>query len=166
MLDARASRPHILSGFCRGDPMSDSAAGPVSGARTPDPAGLRVTVLIGYGLMLLALSNGFTAIAGVILATIKRGEARGTVWYGHFRNIIVAFWVAAVLSAVVLAILLPGAATLAWSLFETNGNPPPELVGGLFAALPVIGLASLLFLVWYLYRMVGGLVRAIDSEPY
>ena len=131
-----------------------------------DDYGMRVTVLIGYGLFLLGLVNGVTAIAGVILAYIKRGEARGTIWAGHFRNLIVVFWVGAVLALAMLGVLLPGAVTLLWSLVHTDGNPPPELVGTLFAVLPLLGLISLVFLVWYLYRTIGGLVRAVDGQPY
>jgi uncharacterized membrane protein len=131
-----------------------------------DDSGLRAAVLIGYGLFILALTNGLTAIAGIILAYLKRDEARGTPWQGHFRNLIVVFWVSAILFALAVAIILPGALTVLWSLFETNGNPPPALLGGLAVALPALWLAGLVFLIWYLYRIVGGFIRAIDGRPY
>ena len=135
-------------------------------AEARDEANLRAVTLIGYGLFLLAPVNGVTAIAGVILAYLSRDEARGTIWESHLRNLIAVFWIAAIFVAVLLALVLPGLATLVWSLVQTNGNPPPALVGGLVAAVPLLWLAGLLFAVFYLYRTIGGLVRAIDGRPY
>jgi uncharacterized membrane protein len=66
--------------------MSDAPQTPAA-----DESSLRIFALIGYGLLLLACSNGFTAIAGVVIAYIKRAEARGTVYESHFSNMITAF---------------------------------------------------------------------------
>ncbi len=123
-------------------------------------------MLIAYGLFVLAIFNGATAIAGVILAYVRRGDARGTIWEGHFRNLIHVFWIAVVFAAIFLAVVLQGVGGLAYSMFSTNGNPPPALVGGLLALLPLLYIAAVVFIVWYLYRTVRGFVRVLDSKPY
>lgn len=133
---------------------------------SPDDAGLRATLLIAYGLFVLAIFNGATAIAGVILAYVKRGEARGTIWEGHFRNLIRVFWISAVFAGIFLAVILQGLGGLAYSMFHTEGNPPPELVGGLLALVPVLYLAAVIFVVWFLYRTVRGFLRVLEAKPY
>ena len=127
---------------------------------------LRVIVLLAYGLYLLALVNGVTAIAGVILAYVKRDEARGTMWEGHIRNLIFVFWTGVVVACAALALIVPAASTLIFSLIATNGHPPPPLIGGLVAVVPFVWLAALLFLAWYLYRTIAGFVRALDGKAY
>ncbi|MEJ0028128.1 MAG: hypothetical protein WDN01_19040 [Rhizomicrobium sp.] len=132
----------------------------------PAQGELRVVSLICYGLFLLALVNGITAIAGVILAYIKRDEARGTVWESHMRNLIRVFWVGVVLAGAALVLILPALSTLIYALIATDGHPPPPLVGGLVATVPILWLAGLAFLVWYLYRTIGGFARALDGKAY
>jgi uncharacterized membrane protein len=139
---------------------------PEASAVAPSDAGLKATALLAYGLFALALVNGFTAIAGVIVVYMKRDEARGTVWEGHFRNLTRVFWISAVVVAIFLAVVLQGVGGLLFSLFATNGNPPEALVGGLLALLPALYLGAVIFLVWYLYRIVRGLTRALESRPY
>lgn len=131
-----------------------------------DDAALRSAVIIAYALFLLAPINGLTAIAGVVLVYLKRAEARGTIWQSHLRNLLWVFWLAVLMFAAAAMVVLPGLATLLIALFRTNGNPPAELIGGLLAALPALAIASLLFGVWYLYRTISGLVRAVDGQPY
>ena len=139
---------------------------PEATAVTPSDAGLKATTLLAYGLFLLAPVNGITAIAGVIVAYIKRDEARGTLWEGHLRNLIRVFWISAVAAAVFLAALLQGVGGLLYSLFATNGDPPPGVVGGLLALMPVLFFAGVIFAVWYFYRVVRGLLHALDSKPH
>ncbi|MEI9990856.1 MAG: hypothetical protein WDM86_12525 [Rhizomicrobium sp.] len=135
-------------------------------SEVPARGELRVVVLIAYGLFLLALVNGVTAIAGVILAYLKRDEARGTIWEGHLRNLIWVFWIGVVVACAALALILPALSTLVFSLIATNGNPPPSLVGGLAALVPLLWLAGVIFVIWYLYRTIGGFVRALDGKAY
>ena len=141
--------------------MSDATA--VPSARDE---GLRATVLVAYGLFLLAMMNGLTAIAGVILLYVKRAEARGTAWDGHFRNLITIFWVGLALSAIVVAVALPTLASVFFALVHTDGNPPPEAFAPLFVLGPVAWLAAAIFFVWYLIRTVSGFVRALEGRPY
>ena len=141
-------------------PMSEAHAGArVSGD-------LRMIVLLVYGLFLLAMFNGATAIAGVILAYIKRDEARGTIWEAHFRNIIHVFWIALGAAVVALVLLIEAAGGFAISMFATNGNPPPYVIGWFIALIPVFWLGAVIFFLWYLYRTVRGLVLAIESKPF
>ena len=134
-------------------------------SEVPNPD-LRPALLIAYALFVLALFNGATAIAGVVLVYIKRGEARGTVWESHTRNLIRVFWISVVAFVVLLAVLLQGFGGLFFSLYTTNGNPPPALVGALALMVPALVLAFILFTVWYLYRTLRGLVRALENKPY
>ncbi len=100
---------------------------------------MRTFAIIIYGLYLGALfTGGSTGLAGVILAYVKRGEARGTIWESHIENAIHAFWIWFMLMAI-------GVVT-AWFLIG-------------FVAM---GAAF----VYFLYRTIKGLVRAVDSQPY
>ncbi len=100
----------------------------------------RTMALVVYGLFLVALfSGGLAGIAGLIVAYVKRGEARGTIWESHFDNQISTFWATFVLCIV-------GALTI--------------VVFGL--GLLILGAAF----VWFLYRTVKGLVAAIEWKPY
>jgi uncharacterized membrane protein len=74
----------------------------------------------------------------VILAYVKRGDARGTIWETHFDAVISTFWI----SLIVLIVAIP-------LCFVVIGIPI------------LFGLA-----IWYLYRNIKGLVRAIDGQPY
>lgn len=101
---------------------------------------LRTFAIVVYVLYLLSAPSIFTSmLIGVIVAYLKRGDARGTVFESHFANAIDVFWLALVVGIV---------ATLLWPLF---------FLGGLIHA----GLY-----IWILYRAVKGLMRAIDWQPY
>jgi uncharacterized membrane protein len=139
---------------------------PSAGVTPATDDGLRVAVLIAYGLFGLAVINGLTAILGVVLAYVKRNEARGTVWEGHFSNLITVFWATIILCALIVAVVVPTTFGFALSLFASNGNPPPLQVGWLIAVVPAIILVMILFGIWYLYRVLRGFLHAIDTEPY
>ena len=131
------------------------------------PAGdLRTTLLIAYALFVLAPFNGVTAILGIVLVYLRRGEARGTIWESHTRNLTRVFWISVAVFIVLLAVLLQSFGGLFFWLVTTNGNPPPALVGALFLIVPALWLAAILFAVWYLYRTLRGAVRAIENNPY
>ena len=134
--------------------MSSPATTPAS-----DTSDARLFALISYGLFLAALGTGFTAVVGVVLAYIKRGDTRGTMWESHFTGLIRLFWVGVVVFAVWLALVIGGVIGVATGI---NDNTIPPLAG-LF---PAAWLLSLVYLVWYVYRTVRGLIRAVDSQPY
>ena len=87
---------------------------------------------------LWAAGERITWVAGLILAYIKRGEVRGTIWESHFANQIETFWVSLVLFVVAIPLC-----------FVVIGVP--ILIGTV---------------IWFLYRTIKGLVRAIENQPY
>ncbi len=98
----------------------------------------RTIAILVYALYLAAFVNGLTALIGVILAYVKRAEARGTVYESHFTNAIETFWIA-------LGLCILGAVTI-W-------------IG--IGILAFIGAFA-----FYVYRSIKGLVRAIDARAY
>lgn len=99
---------------------------------------IRLLAIAVYVLYLMALPLGITAIVGVIIAYVKRDEARGTVFESHFSSAIETFWVffAVMLVAVPLCFILVG--------------------------IPVV----VILYVWMLVRTVKGLVRAASDQAY
>lgn len=137
-----------------------------SGA-VPDSDRGRLLAILVYGLYLAAFVNGITAIIGVVLAYVGRSDARGTVYESHFSNAITVFWVAFAVVLLFVALagafalsLLGGVAVQGGSQVWGHFNP----VG--FVFVPVFGLGGLALLVWYVYRTVAGLVRALDGRPW
>lgn len=98
---------------------------------------LRTMAVIVHGLNLAAAFNGVSALIAVIIAYVKRGEAAGTPWEGHFTYAIYTFWVGflGMIVSVMLAFILIG------------------LLGFL-----AIG-------IWWLVRSIFGLLKAIDRQP-
>ncbi|HUJ48126.1 MAG TPA: hypothetical protein VLV55_13410 [Rhizomicrobium sp.] len=109
----------------------------VQGSRSVE--GLRGSAIIAYVLYLVGWPTLHLAtIAGLVLAYIQRGDARGTMWESHYNNLIETFWIA----LLVLVIAIP-------LCFVVIGIPL------------LLGLAA-----WVLYRTIKGLVRAIETQPY
>lgn len=133
--------------------MSDAAPTAAS------PSDTRVVALVGYGLFILAVANGLTAIAGVVLAYIKRAEARGTVWESHFTNMIHVFWASIAVTVMFICTAVFGIADL---VVTADTHPHVALI----ALVPALYLLGVGFFVWYLYRTVRGFIRALDNKPY
>ncbi|MBI1328381.1 MAG: hypothetical protein GC166_00605 [Alphaproteobacteria bacterium] len=112
-------------------------ADPHAAAPARDDQNRTMTIII-YGLLLAALFNGITAVVAVILAYVKRDDMRGTIYEGHLSNAIEIFWTALVVG-VLGCVTIP----LAIGIF---------ILAGLY--------------IWFIYRSVKGLVRAIDARPY
>jgi uncharacterized membrane protein len=122
--------------------MTDTQAAAMQPAATQSQdelQNLRTITIIVYALYLAALCNGVTAIIGLVLAYVKRKEASGTIYESHLTNTIEIFWVGLVLGLACIP------------LFFLFG------LGVLIA----VGLA-----VWLIYRVVRGLVHAIESKAY
>jgi uncharacterized membrane protein len=119
--------------------------------------------MICYVLYLVAFINGLTAIIGVIIAYIKKSDALGTVWESHFKNLILVFWV-------MLATFIVGLATLPISLFSLAALFEQNFAWPAVSALAFPLLAWMLIfpvlLIWFLYRMIRGLIRAGDDRAY
>ncbi|MCL4746429.1 MAG: hypothetical protein KJZ83_13590 [Burkholderiaceae bacterium] len=108
---------------------------------TPDEQQLRKVALLDYLLHIagLLLSMGILSMVALIINYVKRDDANGTIYRSHMDWMIATFW---------------------WTLFW--------LVIALIPALLSFGLLSFLFLVpclWFLYRMVKGLLRLLDGRP-
>ncbi len=99
----------------------------------------RLMAIVGYGLFLAGWPTLHLAtIAAVILAYIQRGEFYGTIWELHYTNIIHTFWISLLVSAVAIPLCFVG-----------------------------VGFVVLAFLVvWFLYRTIKGLIRALDDKAY
>ncbi|MGA7674007.1 MAG: hypothetical protein WCA78_03055 [Rhizomicrobium sp.] len=110
-----------------------------AGRAAPDADSMRMLAIIAYGLFLVGWPTLHLAtIAAVIIAYVQRGEARGTIWQSHFDNVIHTFWIALVVGVVAIPLCF--------------------VVVGFF----ILGF----LIVWFLYRTIRGLVRAIESKPY
>lgn len=134
---------------------------PTSGA--VQQSGLKSTVTICYALYLVGLIIFVTTIVGVIIAYIKKSDAAGTVWESHFRNLIVVFWV--MLAAFVVGLAsLPISFYAFASFFESDVSLPEISV----LALPVLAaiLIYLMLFIWFLYRMIRGLIHAAEDRAY
>jgi uncharacterized membrane protein len=53
---------------------------------------LRTTTLVTYALYAIGIFVGVTAIVGLIVAYLKRGEASGTMFESHLTWLIRTFW--------------------------------------------------------------------------
>lgn len=95
-------------------------------------SGMRLAVVVSNVLSIV----GFGLI-GVIVAYLKRGDARGTLWETHITYIIRTFWLG------VLGIII-GSAT--------------AFIGIGVLILVAVGL-------WWLIRSIKGVLKAINYEP-
>jgi uncharacterized membrane protein len=106
-------------------------------ARSEDT--LRGTAILCYVLFLVGWPTvHITSIVALILAYVQRNEAAGTVWESHFRNLIETFWVSLVIGLIAIPLCF------------------------VFVGIPIlIGVG-----IWFLYRTIKGLLRAIEHRPY
>lgn len=125
----------------------------------------RNSVLVAYGLYLLgAMTGGLTTLIGTVLAHIRLGEARGTIYESHYRNMILVFWVWLGVMVVAGSVVLAGIAGAALSLFTWPAFGLALIPFGV--ALWLMGLAILATILWYYWRLVRGLVLVVDDKPY
>jgi uncharacterized membrane protein len=120
---------------------------------------LKSLVVVCYVLFLLASLNGVTALAGVIVAYMKRADAGGTIWKSHIDNLIFVFWVT-VAGAFLGVLSWPiafGAFFIHWPLFWW-----PSLTLPFAFAILIFPLLA----IWYLYRTIRGIMRASENKPY
>lgn len=98
----------------------------------------RTMVLVAYGLFIGGFIVPLLPIAGLILAYIKKKDVVGTIWATHYRNLIQTFWVGLIASLIGFVLMF--------------------VLIGLLVVIAV--------LVWYLYRLVLGAVKAIEHKPF
>jgi len=83
------------------------------------------------------LSVAFTGVIGVIIAYIKRRDLAGTPYETHMTSAIRTFWITLIVGIVGFVLLIVGIGLL------------------------VLGLLVL----WHLFRVIRGLIFAIDGRP-
>ena len=94
-------------------------------------------VFIAYVTYAVGLLILFTPVVGVIMAYVKRDEAQGSIYASHIDSLIKTFWV---------------------SLVGT--------VLGTFTTLILIGwLILLVTAIWFIYRVVIGLIKLNEDKP-
>jgi uncharacterized membrane protein len=93
--------------------------------------------IIVWVLYLAGLVVGITAIVGLIIAYVKRGELAGTPFESHMTYAIRTFWISLIGS--IISVVL---------MFVLVGYVLIFLVG-----------------IWVLYRMIRGLIVALDGRP-
>lgn len=101
---------------------------------------LRKVALLDYLLHIVGLvfSAGLLSVVAVIINYVKRDDANGTIYRSHMDWMISSFW---------------------WTLLW--------VVLAFIPALLSVGLLSFLLLIpaiWFLYRMIKGLLRLIDGR--
>jgi len=106
---------------------------------------LRKICLFDYLLHIAGalLSAGLLSVIALIVNYVKRDNARGTIYESHMAWMIRTFW---------------------WTVFWMVAIAIPA---GLLTVVS-FGLLSFLFLVpglWFLYRMIKGLLRLNDGQP-
>ncbi len=123
-------------------------------------------VLAVYGLFLIApASSGVTALIGVVLAHLRLDDARGSFYESHYRNLILVFWVWLAVALSAAAFAFAGLAGLVLSLLQ--GWPHHGLsIYHNTAMLGAVFLGLVITCFWYYWRLLRGLIRALDDKPY
>lgn len=100
----------------------------------------RGTAILAYVLYLIGWPClHLTTLAALILAYVQRRDARGTIWESHFSNLIETFWISFLLGLVAIPLIFA------------------------FGLGILLGIGVLVF---FLYRTIRGLIRALDSRAY
>ena len=125
----------------------------------------RLPLMLAYGLYLLAIVNGITMLIGFIIALVRRNEARGTLYESHYRNLTTVFFVVAAFTGLMLAMAATGLFSLMSLAFHPWWDfyawfPMPALF------LPAAMLGWFILGIWYLWRVIGGFIRALEEKPY
>jgi uncharacterized membrane protein len=99
---------------------------------------IRTLTLVAYGLYAGGfVTGGVTTIAGLILAYLRRDRAAGTPYASHFTWLIRTFWISLVVGAIGFVLTFLGI--------------------GIFVLLANA--------VWVIYRLVVGLLKAVERTP-
>ena len=126
----------------------------------------RNSVLVVYGLYLLGtVTGGLTTLAGMVLACAKRAPARGTPYESHYRNMLLVFWVWMAAILVAGTLMFAGATGVTLSFLAAGPMGGLSLVPAGFGVW-LIGMGVLATVIWYYWRLVRGLVLALDDKPY
>ena len=117
----------------------------IDAPRNSDPSGktpeqldsLRQLTLVAYILYALSFFTGISAIVAVVVNYVKRDDVQGTLYESHFTWQIRTFW---------------------WGLGWT--------ILGVLTLVIVVGFPILLVAgIWWIYRIVKGLLNWHDNKP-
>lgn len=116
-----------------------------------DPlAGEKTMAHVGYGLLVAGYLNGLTWIAAVVLAYVKRKDARGTWLESHYDWQIETFW-----WPVVWGVLL----LVGFFLFAAGAGETSGVMAMLLLVFGMLGLTA-----WTLYRIIKGWMRLSEGK--
>ena len=122
--------------------------------------------LAAYGLYLIApVTTGLTTLIGVVLAHARKDGARGSFTESHYRNLILVFWVWFAAALVAAGLVIAGLAGILVPLIQSWPTT-------LFVVYHNMLLLSFVFLglvitcLWYYWRLIRGLIRLLDNQPY
>jgi len=104
-----------------------------------------VVGLVSSGFHLIAPLMGLIGIAGLIVAYVKRDDARGTWVESHFRWLIRTFWFSFLWGIVGWIVLL--------------------LLGIILIGIPIAFLIWAAASIWVIYRVIRGYLLFKDSRP-
>src|SRR6187200_2439261 len=127
--------PHVSFATLRRTACGDSAMSMQTTESGTDP---KTWAMIVWGLYIASYFTAFiTAIVGLIIAYVKRDELAGTPFESHMTSAIRTFWISLIVGIIGLVLT--------------------------FVLIGVVVLAALF--VWHIYRIIRGMVRAIDGRP-
>jgi uncharacterized membrane protein len=131
-----------------------------------DAAEERNWALAGYGLYLIApLTTGLTTLVGVILAHLRKDQARGSFLESHYRNLILVFWVWFAVALAAAMLVITGLASVLVPLIQSW----PDHLFNLYHNMLLLGLVALGVMItclWYYWRLIRGLIQLLDNRPY
>ena len=131
-----------------------------------DAAEERNWALAGYGLYLIApFTTGFTTLLGVILAHLRKEGARGSFLESHYRNLILVFWVWFAAALTAAALIITGLAGVLVPLIQSWPHPLFNLYHNMLL-LGLVMLGVTIVCLWYYWRLIRGLIRLLDNQPY
>ena len=94
--------------------------------------------IVVWGLYAAAFFTvGLASVIGVIIAYVKRGDLAGTPYESHMTSAIRTFWIGLIVGIVGFVLVF------------------------IFIGFIVLGLLAL----WQLFRIIRGMIRAIDGQP-
>jgi len=122
----------------------------------------RTAALVCYILQGAAFFIFITFIAALIVGYIERPKAEGTWVHSHFTWQIKTFWWS--LLCIVIIIMLGGAFAHTF-MGAIHHEVDPDFSNTFLTYPPLVLLASLAFIIWFIYRIVKGMIRLFNGQP-
>ncbi|MGB3166142.1 MAG: hypothetical protein WBA68_05120 [Alteraurantiacibacter sp.] len=144
--------------------MNQTDAAPPPPHRFDTSVAMQRPLIVGL-LYLLAIVTGVTAIVGVILAYIWRGEPEAQPWeQTHYTYLIRTFWIGLGISILFMTLFIGGmvAGAIVGEMGGARmGRPPIGFFVTFFGAMVLWLLAT----VWFVVRCVLSMVKSGRREP-